>query len=253
MISDFILNDFIWSFSRINTFHQCPYQFYLQYIKETEGENNFFAEYGSHIHSLLERFAKGELESYELSGVYKDEYQDAVKHPAPPNKYVDLNQSYYQAGLDYLNEFEDFGEYEILAVEKEFFFQIDNIKIKGFIDLLVRDKDGNIHVIDHKSSDPKTAKSEKAKEYWKQMYLYSIHIKEKYGVYPAKLLLNCFRKGYWLSIDFDEKEVEKVKQWVLDTVDLIKKEEDFKPTINDFFCKFLCNFRNTCEYRWGTE
>lgn len=253
MINSIILDDFIWSFSRLNSFYQCKHQFKLQYINCDEGEGNFFSEYGTHLHNILEMFAKGELECYELSSVYKEDFDNVIKHPAPPNKYVDLRESYYNAGLNYLNEFEDFGDYEIVEVEKEFIFEIEGIKVKGVIDLLVRDKDGNLIITDHKSSDPKTAKSEKAKEYWKQMYLYSIHVKEEYGTYPVKLCINAFRKGYWLSIDFDEKEVEKVKKWVLDTVDLISKEEEFKPTINEFFCKFLCNFRNTCEYRWGTE
>lgn len=253
MINSIIIDDMIFSFSRLSSFYQCKHQFKLQYISCDEGEDNFFSEYGSCIHSILERFAKGELECYELSSTYKEEYNEVIKHHAPPNKYVDLRQTYYDAGLNYLNELEDFGDYEIIAVEEEFLFEIDGIKIKGLIDLLVKDKDGNLHIIDHKSSDPKTAKSEKAKEYWKQMYLYSIHVKEKYGKYPVKLHLNCFRKRYWLSVDFDIKEIEKVKKWIVDTVDLIRKEEDFKPTINDFFCQFLCGFRNTCEYRWGNE
>lgn len=252
-VSDFIINDMVFSFSRLSSFYQCKYQFYLQYIKCEEGENNFFAEYGSLIHNILEQYAKGELESYELSTVYKNEYNRAIIHPAPPNKFVNLSQSYYKAGLKYLNSFEDFGDYEILDVEKEWNFKINNIKLTGFNDLLVRDRNGKLHVIDHKSSDLKTAKSKKAKEYWRQMYLYSIPIKEEYGEYPIQLHINAFRKQQWFTIDFDDKEIDNVKQWVIDTVELIRNEEEWNPTVNEFFCSFLCNHRNTCKYRWGND
>lgn len=250
-VNDFIINDMVFSFSRLSSFYQCKYQFYLQYILCEQGENNFFAEYGTHIHDLLERFAKGELESYELATEYEKNYNNAVIHPAPPNKYVDLAESYYQSGLDYLSNFEDFGEYEILAVEKEYNFEIDGIKLTGFVDLLVRDKDGKLHIIDHKSSDPKSANSPKAKEYWNQMYLYSIPIKDEYGEYPVKLHINAFRKQQWFTVDFNEKNVDVIKKWVVDTVELIKNEENWLPTIEEFFCSFLCNHRNTCKYRWG--
>jgi hypothetical protein len=86
-------------------------------------------------------------------------------------------------------------------------------------------------------------------EYWKQLYLYSIPIKEEFGVYPVKLHINAFRKQDWFTINFDEKEIDIVKKWVLDTVELINKEEKWLPKSDNFFCNFLCNFRNICEYK----
>lgn len=246
---EFAIDEMIWSFSRLNSFHQCKWQFKLQYIDCLKGENNFFGEYGSFLHNILEKYAKGELEVYELSSVYKKEYFGAINYPAPPNKFVDLNEIYYNAGKDYLNNFDGFEDYEILEVEKEFIFELEGLKIKGFIDLLVKDKEGNLHIIDHKSSDPKSAKSKKAKEYWNQLYLYSIPIKDEYGVYPKQLHINAFRKQDWFTIDFDENEIDKIKTWVIDTVKMINEEEDWKPKSDAFFCNFLCNFRNICEYK----
>lgn len=246
---DFIIEDMVFSFSRLNSFHQCKYQFKLQYIDCLQGESNFFAEYGNFMHDILEKYANDKLEVYELSSKYKEDYFSVIEHLAPPNKFVDLNQSYFEAGLDYLDNFEGFEEYKILGVEKECLFEINNIKLKGYYDLLVKDENGDLNIIDHKSSDPKSANSQKAKEYWAQMYLYSIPIKEEYGVYPKKLHINAFRKQQWFTIDFDEREIDKVKQWVVDTVKLIKKEENWLPKSDSFFCNFICNFRNICEFK----
>lgn len=238
----------LWSFSRLNSFVQCPYQFKLQYLDKVEGESNFFAEFGTFIHKLLEKYAREELEVYELVSEYEKGYFDAIYHDAPPNKYVDLAQSYYNDGLSYLNNFDGFDEFKIIDVEKEFIFNLDGLKVRGFIDLLVKDNEGYA-IVDHKSANVKSVKEKRAKEYWRQLALYSIPIKEEIGEYPKKLHINAFRKQNWLTIDFDEGIVDDVKKWMLDTVELIKKEKDWKPKSDSFFCNFLCNFRNICEYR----
>jgi len=243
-----ILKDFTWSFSRLNSFHQCKYQFKLQYIDQIKGENNFFAEYGSFIHNLLEQYAKGELESYELLDAYNDGYFAAIQHPAPPNKYVDLGQSYYQSGIDYFTTFDGF-DYEIIGVEKKLSFEIDGLKLIGFYDLLGKDTEGNLHVIDHKSGSFSGAKDKKAEKHWNQLHLYSLPVKEEYGKYPTKLHINAFRKQNWLTMNFQEDKIQEIKDWVVDTVEQIKREEKWLPKSDGFFCNFLCNFRNICEYK----
>lgn len=243
-----LIDNMVFSFSRLQAFYQCPYQWKFQYIDGLEGENNFFAEYGNLVHSILEKYAKGEAEIYELPLLFEEQYDEFIQHPAPPNKFCDLRVKYFEEGKAYFENFEGFGDYEIVDAEREFLFNIDNIKIKGYADLILRDKDGNLHVVDHKSSDPKSARSQKAREYWKQMYLYAIPIKEEYGVYPVKLHINAFRKNQWFTVKFNKKNVDTVKKWVIDTVELIKKEEQFLPLSDGYFCNFLCNFRGICEY-----
>lgn len=249
MSYEFLIEDMIWSFSRLNSFYQCPWQFKLQYIDCNKGEGNFFAEFGTKIHGILEDYAKGKLEIYELADTYEKTYTDTVIHKAPPNKYVDLNQKYYDSGYEYLMNFEGFGNYEIVAAEKEINFKINNINVKGYIDLLLKDKEGNFIIADHKSSAVKSKTSEKAKEYIKQMTLYAIGIYEEYGVYPKELHINAFRENKYYVVPFNINEVENVKQWVLDTVNLIMKEEKWLPKSDNYFCNWLCNFRGSCEYR----
>ena len=41
------------------------------------------------------------LKYFELADYYKDNYYDNVVEPAPPNKYVDLNESYFNKGYEY--------------------------------------------------------------------------------------------------------------------------------------------------------
>ncbi len=243
------IDKMVWSFSRLNSFNQCKHMFKLRYIDGIKGEGNFFSDYGMFIHDLLERNAKQQLEDYELPTIYEKEYNDTINYPAPPNKYISLAESYYNSGLDYVSNFTGFGNYEIVAVEKRVEFEINNIKLIGYIDLLVKDRDNNYHIIDHKSSDVKSINSERARDYWKQMMLYSIPIKNEYGMYPRQLHINAFRKQDWFTLDFDESKVDDIKQWIINTVNKIKKEKEWAPKSDSFFCNFLCNFRNICEYK----
>lgn len=246
----FLMEDTVWSFSRLNAFYTCPHMWKLSYIDCEKGTNNAFADYGTFVHSLLEKYAKGEAEIFELSSLYEEGFNKAVPSPFPPNKYVVLRDSYYNAGLEYFLNFEGFGDFEIIEVEKELSFKVGEHKMTGFIDLLLKDKDGNLHIFDHKSSTVKSKNSDKAKEYLKQMYLYSIAIYDEYKVYPKQLHINAFKENIIYTYDFDVKEIENVKQWVEDTIRLIKKETAFLPSSDYFFCSFICNFRNgICPYK----
>ena len=68
------LGNLVWSFSKVNTYNHCPHGFKLTYIDEKPKIDNAFAEYGSFVHSLLERYFNGEIEFFELSQMYENEY-----------------------------------------------------------------------------------------------------------------------------------------------------------------------------------
>lgn len=245
---DFIIDNMTWSFSRLNAYYTCPKMWEFSYIDCEKGLSNSFADFGSFSHQILEKYAKGEAEIYELASMYEEGYKQSVPLPFPPNKFCSLSDKYYEAGYTYFENFEGFGDFEIVEAEKELSFTVDYYKITGFIDLLLKDKEGNFHIYDHKSSTVKSKTSEKAKEYWRQLYLYSIAIYDEYGIYPKQLHINAFKEGKIYTIDFDVKEVDKVKKWVLDTIELLKKEEKFLPKSESFFCSFICSYRQMCEY-----
>lgn len=256
----FIIDCMLWSFSRLSSFHQCPYGFYLKYIQCTEGETNFFAEYGSFMHSILEKYEKGELSLFEISQYYEEHFNEYVIHDAPPNKYVDIRQSYYDKGLDYLDNIDlILDKYEILGIEKEVKFIIGGYEVIGYIDLLLKDKEtGDIIVLDHKSQSIKfnkngTVSQQNKKDVLKfkrQLYLYSIPVIKEYGVKPKYLIWNLFKDRNWLEVEFDDKEFEEAKQWAEDTVKAIENETAWLPNPSAYFCQNLCDMRNcACEYR----
>lgn len=257
---DFLLDSMTWSFSRLNSFYNCPYEFFLHYVECNKSENGFFGEYGSFMHRILEKYAKGELSLFELNQYYEDNFNVEIPHDAPPNYYVDIRQSYYDKGLEYLNHIDlDLEKYEVLGVEKEVKFKIHDKDFVGYIDLLVRDKDtGEIIIIDHKSKSLKLLKngniSKSDKEYFlefkRQLYLYSIPVIQEYGS-VSKLKWNMFKDQKWIEIPWKHEEYEEAIQWAKDTLELIDKETLWLPNNRSYYyCHHLCGQRNNaCEYK----
>ena len=128
---DFLLDTMTWSFSRLNSYYNCPYEWKLHYLNCNKSENGFFGEYGSLIHTILEKYIKGKLSLFELNQYYEEHFNECIPHDAPPNKYVDIRQSYFDKGIEYLNNIDLYlDKYEILGVEKEVNFKIND---KDFI------------------------------------------------------------------------------------------------------------------------
>ena len=255
----FMIANMTWSYTRLSSFIQCPYEWYLQYIEGCNGDNNFYAEYGKYCHVILEKYAKKELGLFELPDYFLEHFDEYISQDASDRtgerreKYKKLGKSYFE-NIDF-----DFDKYEILGIEKKCEFKIDGKPFVGFIDLLLKDrKTGEIILLDHKSSEypigkkGKVLKSEqeKFKGYKRQLYLYCIQVFNDYGVFPNKIGWNYFKAQKWLFLDFDKNEFEEAKQWALSVIGEINQEDDFSPNTDFFYCHNLCRFRNQyCEYK----
>lgn len=256
----FIIDTMKWSYSRLILYNQCPYLFKLRYVDCNKGEKNFFSQYGSFMHKILEKYEKGELSLFDLCDYYEENFTKEITYPAPPNNYVDIGQSYYDKGMDFLENIDlDLENYEILGVEKQVNFSIGKYKMIGYIDLLLKDKKtGEITVLDHKSGSLKIKKNgeisksdeEHFKSFKRQLYLYSVAVIDEYGVKPKYLKWNLFKDRNYVTVDFDDTEFEEAKRWVLDTIHTIENDEKWLPNPDNYYCRNLCDMRNcACEYK----
>jgi hypothetical protein len=237
----------VWSFSRLSAFETCPYLFYKMYVEGIEREDNFFSQYGSFVHDLLERFYNGQYETWELKSVYEEEYRKHVTKNAPPNSFVDLDSSYYDSGAQYLASFKPVSDMKILGVEKEYTCIIEEYPFKMIVDLILESKNGDIIIQDHKSKSIKSANDANIKPYWRQMSIYSIPVYEEYGRYPTELQINAFKTGKIFSRKFNTSMVQEAKEWCIDTIRKIESEESWCKKPDQFFCDFLCDLRHRCD------
>ena len=155
-----------------------------------------------------------------------------------------------------------YGTARLIEEKQRDLLDIDGDIFIGFIDLIVKDKNtGRYIVVDHKSKS-KFKNEEERDEYARQLYLYALYIKAEYGEFPSHLIFNMFRANDVVTIDFDEKKLEKAVFWFKNTIENIKKDNKFDDKItilfrqkkkplkefkkDDFFCNELCGVRSYC-------
>ena len=262
----FVIGTMTYSFSRLNSFYTCPYEWHRVYIECLDKEDSAQAQFGTLMHTILEKYAKGELEVFELSMYYEEHFDEFITYDFPANKYVDLREKYYNAGLEYLDNISlDLDSYEVLGVEREVHFQINGHDCVGFIDLLLRDKStGEIIILDHKSASIGILKSgaiaKKDRSHFesfkRQLYLYAKPIIEEYG-HVDKLKWNLFKERNYIEIPFVQQEYEDAIKWASDTIDRIEAEtewginKELSAAMIDgkyppFYCSQLCSQRWSC-------
>lgn len=246
-----LIDDMVWSYSRIKTFEDCPYRWYLKYIRRLRGKDMFFASYGTFMHKLIELYLKGEKNSKRLVDMYLQDFRNEVVGFAPSKK---IFTNYFTSGLQYLKNIQPFP-YKMLDVEKRVDFSVNGIPFCGYIDFL-GEKDGSFYVVDNKSralkqrsNRAKPTKSDKELDnYLRQLYLYSIAVEEQYGVQPNALCFNYFRNGMFITEPFKDNAYCESKDWLSESIDTIREESEFNPSVEFFKCSYLCEMQEHCEY-----
>lgn len=231
-------------------YEDCPYRFYLTYIRKTEAVRLFFADYGSFMHLIIQKYLTGELQKEELPGYYLTHFREYVAGKAPNQT---IFQNYFRQGLAYLSGIEPLKE-DILGVEKEVCFHIEDREFIGYIDKVSRNN--GIDITDNKSRALKerthrkkpTKSDEELDRYLRQLYLYSIPTEKEYGALPTNLIFNCFRTRTQITEPFNMNAYEATKKWALATINNILMELTWSPDIDWFKCSYLCSCNHQCEY-----
>ena len=248
-----LIEDIVWSYSSLSSFHECKYRWFLRYIKHYKQEDKFYASYGSFIHMIIEEFYSGKIQKEDMKTVFLSGFKKYVKGKRPSKSIVD---KYIQKGCEYFDNFKPFP-LKTLSIEEKIDFEIDGIKLTCRIDYFGEDEeDGGYIVIDNKSRDLKPRSTRKEPtlndklldKMLRQLYLYSAAIKYKYGKFPKYLCFNCFKAGVLIKEPFVKEAYDETIQWVKDTVNEVKNTDDFYPTREYFACRYICGVSGQCCY-----
>lgn len=247
-----------WSFSRVKSYIQCPYQFYLKYIVKDEEVGNYYAFMGKLMHECLEQILKKNITVDEAIKKLEQEHAETSNDFRIKKK---IKEKSLELCMDYLCllELNELDKFNILGVELEIRLEIEGYEYVGYIDLLLEEKEtGDIIIIDHKSSaypfkkDGKQVLKSHTMEfeyYKKQMYLYCYGVYQRYHKYPKKIMWNHFKSRKYAVINFNEEEYLDTIKWFIDTIHTIEKDKHFLANTEFFYCVNLCGFRDDCEYR----
>lgn len=191
--------------SRLSRFAQCELSFYFKYVAPATYEDEtteWYASYGSLIHELLEKMAKGEISSWKAVSLYNEEF---------PRCYIPDEQraTYYSAGLGALErkatELESLKD-KILGIEKEFSIPFDFAlpPLHGFIDLIYEDDYGLV-VRDYKTSRVYDGSLMKKQL---QPFVYAIACKHLYGRYPYKFEFDSSAREFHIASAVSEVSLQ---------------------------------------------
>lgn len=244
-----LIDEMTWSYSRLECFNDCPYRFFLKYIKDCKEKPQFYSSYGSFMHKLLEQYYRGELTKEEMQIKFLFNFSKEVQGIRPQDSTV---KKYIEAGIEYLRGFKPFP-FEMVDVEKEVHFNIGNYPFVGFIDYIGR-KDGALYIVDNKSRDLKprsgkakpTVKDRELDEMLRQLYIYAAAVKQEYGEFPKSLCFNCFKSNTFIEEPFDEDRYNETIEWVEKSINDISECDDFYPCVEFFGCYYICGVSDDC-------
>jgi len=251
-----------YSYSQLSSFSECPFSYYLKHIEGVKDQSNGFAEQGTLIHDLLDKWAKKELTIDQLAPEYARRYPDEVVTSFPrmltAKGYAEKT---YLQGLTYFENFNGFPGFSVVSAEEKFDMPLrltDGTErpFIAFVDLVLRnDFTGGLVVLDHKSKSWAEFRRHR-EEMYKQQYLYSYFVHEKYNEWPESLMFNLFKaEGKTDEQQFSKEKFDEVMQWATDAINQIESyeimdwmecKEQKTPGKPDMFCMEICGTRGEC-------
>lgn len=217
----------------------------------------FYSDYGSWMHELIEKYYTEDASNEELKMQFITQFPSKVVGERPIQQ--GLVSKYIKAGVSYFDNIKPFP-YNPIEIEKWTEFSVNGIPFCGRIDFL-GEKDGEYYIVDNKSRDLKPRSKRKKPtqddmlldKMLRQLYLYSIPVKQEYGKYPKALCFNCFKSGTFIEEPFSEDKLEEAINWLTSQVEAIKREENFNPNLDYFKCKYICGLHKECCYCGGDK
>ena len=172
----------IWSWSRFNSFHNSPYEYYLRYIKKEkeDRQDSIYVSTGGISHNILEKFYLNKIKYDEMLGEFKDgwtvafDISDLKFNRTDEESNQKISDNYY-ADLKHFFTHHKVIKGNIL-IEQFIKTRIGNSLFQGYIDVCFKDEKGIYHILDWKTSS--IYKGKKAENECGQLLVYAIGLNQ---------------------------------------------------------------------------
>lgn len=264
-------NKELFSFSKIDTFHNCARNYYYTYILNQRGSDNIYSFLGTTAHNLVEQLYKKEINRDRAI----EEFLKAVDEADLLGlEWLSDNTKtkYVECIVHFFENFEPINN-DTIVIEEYFEVPICGITMRGYIDMYYI-QDNTLYIIDFKTSskfDKKTILHKKI-----QLFLYAYALKNKFKNMNIKIGFNMlkyainkrgtlkerntfdlfdeFEEGY-VWIEFNENSIKELENYIKTALDKIEENKLIgdidiwdmcDETASTFFCKNLCSNRPKC-------
>lgn len=199
--------DRIWSWSKINCFHTSPYEYYLKYIKRAKEDraNSIYVTTGGLAHDILEKYYTNQIPYGEMLEQFEDGWTVAVDIAGlkfdrnDENKNASIKDKYYE---NLIHFFRNHSVMKYKPIIEQFVkVKIDGNLFQGYIDCCFKDEEGNINIVDFKTSS--IYKGAKAENECGQLVLYAIGLGQQ-GI-PMDKIKICWNFLKYVTIEYQQK------------------------------------------------
>ncbi len=138
-----------------------------------------------------------------------------------------------------------FDSDETLGIEKRITFALDEkreYRFQGFIDRLVRARDGAIEIHDYKTS--RRAATQKQVDGDRQLALYQIGLTDRFPDQPMRLVWHYLQQDRKLTSTRTPEQLRYLSEDTMSVVDRITDETEFKPK-RSALCDW-CEYNDRC-------
>ena len=219
----------IWSWSRFNSFHNSPYEYFLRYIKKEkeDRQDSIYVATGGISHNILEKFYQEKIDYENMLDEFKDGWTMAFdiadlkfnRTDEESNKKISDN---YYADLEHF-----FSNHKVIKgnimIEQFVKTKIGNNLFQGYIDICFKDAQGIYHILDWKTSS--IYKGKKAENECGQLLVYAIGLNQA-GIPMDKIWIG------WNFLKYTNVTCYKPKQVKL-TYTTYKGEEKVKDKLDE--------------------
>jgi RecB family exonuclease len=245
----------IYSHSRLTTFEQCKLKFKFKYI------DNIIPEIGQSIESHLGKIVHDTLEWLynqvsqnniptieQIISYYAKKWQDKFTEDIIIVKKQFSEKDFFNKGVEFLvNYYTKHSPFNEKTIATEHKIEVDlaeGIKLIGFVDRLVENIENNeIEIHDYKTAN--SMPTQKQMNENRQLALYSLGIKETFGKNKNICLIWHFlAHNIKVCIRKTEKELEDLKQEIINLIKEIEETKDFPPN-KSVLCNW-CEYKNIC-------
>lgn len=169
----------IWSYSKLNTFNQCTYEYYLSRIMKYKSEDNIYSLSGTVAHDILEDYYNNKIKYENMLDRFDRDFlivemsdfkfsSDVEKNLKMRNKYKECISHFFKHHIPVNHK---------VLTERQVWIDIEGNIFIGYIDAI--HKENNIYIItDYKTSSITEYKGDKLKEKQKQLLLYALGLNQ---------------------------------------------------------------------------
>jgi len=239
--------------SRASQFKTCPKQFkYANVDKILEPTNEVQAK-GTTVHQALEDLfdlPSEERTTEKLHNLFREAWTKVRGNDEHHNLFssIEEERDWGLEGLKLLNNYmtlEDPRSFEPVERERWVRGTIEDLNLRGILDRMDRNDNGELIIVDYKSGKAPLAKYKEPRFF--ALKLYALLIKEETGEMPVELKLIYLQNSTIHTLKINNEILEQAKQEILEVWNNIKiafQNNEFPP-IKNALCDW-CYYKPIC-------